>query len=76
MYAARYKKKRSFWKNVNFGLVALAFHYGSCFNASLSRLLCKFILYLKKFCKNNSSKPVLTTPWKVSCSPAHVSIKS
>ena len=26
-----------FWKNVKFGSVALAFHYGSCFNAGLSR---------------------------------------
>ena len=31
------RENRSFCKNVNFGLVALAFHYGSCFNASLSR---------------------------------------
>ena len=37
MYAALYTRKRSFCKNDNFGLVALEFHYGSCFNASLSR---------------------------------------
>ena len=36
MDAALYKRKRSFCQNVNFGLVALAFYYGSCFNASIS----------------------------------------
>ena len=29
-------EKKKFWKNVKFGLVALVFHYGSCFNAILS----------------------------------------
>ena len=29
-------EKKKFWKNIKFGLVALAFHYGSCFNAILS----------------------------------------
>ena len=48
MYAELYKRKRSFCKNVNFGSVALAFHYGSCFNASISRYTLKiYFLYLK-----------------------------
>ena len=47
MYAAFYNRKRSFYKNVDFGLVALAFHYGSCVNASISHYTCKFILYLE-----------------------------
>ena len=37
MYKAFYKTKKSFCKNMTFGLVALAFYYGSCFIASLSR---------------------------------------
>ena len=37
MYATLYTSKRRFWKSVNFGLVALTFHYGSFFNASLPR---------------------------------------
>ena len=37
MYAVLYKRKRSFCKNVNLGSVTLAFHYGSCFDASLLR---------------------------------------
>ena len=37
MYAVLCKRKRSFCKNFKFGLFILAFHYGSCFNASLSR---------------------------------------
>ena len=36
MYAALYKRKRSFCKNVNFGLVDLEFSYDSFFNASKS----------------------------------------
>ena len=31
------QEKTKFCKNVDFGSVALAFHYGSCFDASLSR---------------------------------------
>ena len=30
-------EKTKFCKNVKIGSVALAFHYGSCFNASLPR---------------------------------------
>ena len=37
MYTALYKRKWNFSKSVNFGSVALAFHYGICFNAGLSR---------------------------------------
>ena len=37
MYAALYTRKWSFCKKTNFGSVALEFHYGSCFSASLSR---------------------------------------
>ena len=37
--SVRCKKKQSFGKNVNFGMVALSFHYGSCCNASLSRYI-------------------------------------
>ena len=47
MYAVFYKRKRNFWKNIDFGSVALTFHYGGCFNASLSRYTFKFILHLK-----------------------------
>ena len=50
MYTALYMRKRSFYKNVNFGSVALGFHYGSCFNASLSRytLQIYFVFILRK----------------------------
>ena len=76
-YVCTLWKKWSFWKNVNFGLVALAFHYGNCLNATLSRYTLKIYFVFKKLIlKNNRSKPVLITPWQVSCSPAHVSIKS
>ena len=37
MYTAFDKRKENFCENVNFGSVALAFHYSSFFNASLSR---------------------------------------
>ena len=37
MCTALYKRKWSFSKSVNFGSVSSAFHYGICFNASLSR---------------------------------------
>ena len=37
MYTALYKRKWSFSKSVNFGSISSAFHYGICFNASLSR---------------------------------------
>ena len=77
MYAALYKRKRSFCKNVNFGLVVLPFYYGSCFNASMLRYTCKFILYLKSyFGQKNRPKPVSTTLCNVLCRPAHVSMKS
>ena len=39
MYITLYKRKRSFWKNVNFASVVLALHYGSSFNASLLRYI-------------------------------------
>ena len=37
-----------FCKNVKFGLVALAFHYGSCFNVSLSRHTLEIYFAFKK----------------------------
>ena len=55
-------RKRSFCKNVKFGSVALAIHYVSCFNASLSHY---HIVNL--FCVNLC---------KVLYRPAHVSINS
>ena len=60
MYAALYTRKRSFCKNVKFGSFALAFHYVSCFNTSLSRY---HVVDLFRI-----------TLWKVSYRPAHVSI--
>ena len=48
MYAGLYKRKRSFCKNVNFGSVALAFHYGSCSNVSLSRYTLQIYFVFKK----------------------------
>ena len=64
MYArSTLQEQEEFLKERYFGLVALAFHYGSCFNDSLHVIPCKFILYLKsQFSKNNRSKPVLITP--------------
>ena len=46
MQAALYTTKRRFCKNVNFGPVALAFHYGICFNASLSTLFFVNLFYI------------------------------
>ena len=40
-------EKTKFCKNVKFDSVALAFHYGSCFNSSLSRYTCNFTLSSK-----------------------------
>ena len=37
-----------FCKNTKFGTVALGFHYGSCFNASLSHYTLKFYFVFKK----------------------------
>ena len=62
MYPALYTRKRSFCKNVKLGSAALAFHYVSCFNASLSRYH-----LVNLFC---------ITICKVLYRPDHVSIKS
>ena len=56
-------KKAEFLKERQFCLVALAFQYGNCLNASLSRCTLKIYFVFKKLIlKNNRSKPVLITP--------------
>ena len=62
MYAALYTRKQSFCKNVKFGSVALAFHYASCFNASLLTYHAVSLFSI--------------TLWKVLYRPGHASIKS
>ena len=47
MQAALYTSKQSFWKNINFGSVTLAFHYRSFFNASSSRHTFQIYLVFK-----------------------------
>ena len=46
-------EKMEFYKNVKFGLVALASHYGSCFNASLSRYNLQIYFVFKKLILRN-----------------------
>ena len=48
MYATLYTRKQSFWKDVKFGSVVLAFHYISCFNISLSRYMLQNCFVFKK----------------------------
>ena len=47
-YVCTLQGKAEFLKNVNFGLVDLAFHYDSCLNSSLSRYTLQIYFVFKK----------------------------